>query len=356
MRGFFGSLRRCSHHFRSRRVRSAPHRVRCRQCIATTSWKRSRRPGAGKIKHVVIIVQENRSFDNLFQGYPGADTVPRGKNSKGADHRAAAGELGDASTLSTTRSARCSRCDGTGNLPGTMPHGRLRQGRSTDGRPAQAPAVRLRAARRVEAVLRHGARVGARPTACSSRSSTRASSRTSTSSPRRRSRASICRPVRGAATADPSDYVATITAQRTYRQRSKRRASITRRSATNSTTPGSRGASTRASTHDVERIRSVWSGYQAVKHIRYGPDWKNDVITPQKRFLKDVAAGKLANVTWITPICDDSDHVNCGGGYGPSWVASLVNAVGKSKFWNSTAIFVHVGRLGRPLRSSSAAV
>ena len=31
--------------------------------------------GAGKIKHIVWIVQENRSFDNLFQGYPGADTV-----------------------------------------------------------------------------------------------------------------------------------------------------------------------------------------------------------------------------------------------------------------------------------------
>ena len=27
--------------------------------------------GAGKIEHVVYIVQENRSFDNLFQGYPG---------------------------------------------------------------------------------------------------------------------------------------------------------------------------------------------------------------------------------------------------------------------------------------------
>ena len=29
---------------------------------------------AGKyIKHVVIIIQENRSFDNLFAGFPGAD-------------------------------------------------------------------------------------------------------------------------------------------------------------------------------------------------------------------------------------------------------------------------------------------
>src|SRR5579864_1353277 len=26
------------------------------------------------IKHVVIITQENRSFDNMFNGYPGADT------------------------------------------------------------------------------------------------------------------------------------------------------------------------------------------------------------------------------------------------------------------------------------------
>ena len=42
-------------------------------------------PGAdaAKISHVVYIVQENRSFDDLFQGYPGADTVSSGKNSHG---------------------------------------------------------------------------------------------------------------------------------------------------------------------------------------------------------------------------------------------------------------------------------
>src|SRR5580700_5178532 len=39
--------------------------------------------GAGKIKHIVYIIQENRSFDNLFQGYPGANTVSRGKDSNG---------------------------------------------------------------------------------------------------------------------------------------------------------------------------------------------------------------------------------------------------------------------------------
>jgi phospholipase C len=86
-------------------------------------------------------------------------------------------------------------------------------------------------------------------------------------------------------------------------------------------------------------LGSIWSGYQAVKHIYNGPDWKK-VLSPNWRFITDVRAGKLANFTWITPDCTDSDHVYCGGGYGPSWVAALVNTVGNSKFWDSTAIFV----------------
>jgi len=84
----------------------------------------------------------------------------------------------------------------------------------------------------------------------------------------------------------------------------------------------------------------TWSSYQAIRHIYYGRDWIEDVITPQSRFLTDIPAGKLANFTWITPQCYDSDHVNCGGGYGPSWVAALVDQIGKSKFWKTTAIFV----------------
>ncbi len=39
-------------------------------------------PG-GYIKHVVIIVQENRSFDNLFAKFPGADGAASGAMSNG---------------------------------------------------------------------------------------------------------------------------------------------------------------------------------------------------------------------------------------------------------------------------------
>jgi phospholipase C len=47
---------------------------------ASTSTKHSAAPPPGieKIKHVVVIMQENRSFDSYFGTYPGADGIPRG--------------------------------------------------------------------------------------------------------------------------------------------------------------------------------------------------------------------------------------------------------------------------------------
>ena len=37
-------------------------------------------PTSTPIQHVVVIMQENRSFDHLFNGFPGADTVSSGMN------------------------------------------------------------------------------------------------------------------------------------------------------------------------------------------------------------------------------------------------------------------------------------
>jgi phospholipase C len=84
----------------------------------------------------------------------------------------------------------------------------------------------------------------------------------------------------------------------------------------------------------------IWSTYQAIKHICYGKDWDNDVFTGPPQFLRDIGNGNLRNVTWITPYCRDSDHPGCSSDSGPSWVASVVNAIGESSFWNSTAIFI----------------
>jgi phospholipase C len=82
------------------------------------------------------------------------------------------------------------------------------------------------------------------------------------------------------------------------------------------------------------------SAFQAVRHIRYGSDWEKNVISPQNRILTDIAHGELAQVTWVIPDWTHSDHPGSGSLEGPDWVASIVNAIGQSKFWGSTAIFI----------------
>ena len=75
--------------------------------------------GAGKIRHVIYIIQENRSFDNLFQGYPGADTVSTGKDSRGKPIALQPVPLATQYILDHSASAMFTDCNGSGKLPGT---------------------------------------------------------------------------------------------------------------------------------------------------------------------------------------------------------------------------------------------
>ncbi len=83
----------------------------------------------------------------------------------------------------------------------------------------------------------------------------------------------------------------------------------------------------------------LWSAYQANRPVYFGSEWKTNVINPPAQFLTDVGNGELSAVTWITPTWDTSDHP-AGAKDGPAWIASVVNAIGESKFWDSTAIFI----------------
>ena len=75
--------------------------------------------GAGKITHIVYIVQENRSFNNLFYGYPGAYTVTEGKDSKGRTIKLKPSKLGAFYDIDHSVAAMVAACNGTGKLPGT---------------------------------------------------------------------------------------------------------------------------------------------------------------------------------------------------------------------------------------------
>ena len=84
----------------------------------------------------------------------------------------------------------------------------------------------------------------------------------------------------------------------------------------------------------------LWTSYDAVAHDRYGPAWISSVVNPQNKVLEDIREGQLADVTWIVPDWKDSDHSFARSDTGPSWVAAIVNEIGESRFWDSTAVFV----------------
>jgi len=84
----------------------------------------------------------------------------------------------------------------------------------------------------------------------------------------------------------------------------------------------------------------LWSSFDAIRSVRDGPDWKTKVISPPTRIIHDALSGHLAAVSWVVPDFLWSDHPYAGTPYGPSWVAAVVNAAGASPDWKSTAIVV----------------
>jgi len=88
----------------------------------------------------------------------------------------------------------------------------------------------------------------------------------------------------------------------------------------------------------------IWEPFESMQYVRYGSDWAANVITPQTKILTDPGKGDLASVSFVTPSFPDSDHPPIpgrkGSDLGPSWVASVVNAIGESSYWDSTAIVV----------------
>jgi phospholipase C len=95
---------------------------------------------------------------------------------------------------------------------------------------------------------------------------------------------------------------------------------------------------------------SIWTGPDAIRHMCEpktvngtltctGSDWKH-VTIPEQGVLSDIANHKLADVTWVIPDGRASDHAISNDGTGPAWVASVVNAIGSSDYWDDTAIVI----------------
>ena len=96
---------------------------------------------------------------------------------------------------------------------------------------------------------------------------------------------------------------------------------------------------------------AIWTGPEAINHICgpvtgpggttcQGADWTNHVVLNHTQILTDISSNQLADVSWVIPSGQASDHPGFTDGSGPSWVASVVNAIGGSAYWANTAIFI----------------
>ena len=69
-------------------------------------------------------------------------------------------------------------------------------------------------------------------------------------------------------------------------------------------------------------------------------DRQLDDIVPTSDFYKAARNGSLPAVSWVVPSGDDSEHPPGRISWGQNYVTGLIDAVMKSKEWDSTAIFL----------------
>jgi phospholipase C len=111
-----------------------------------------------------------------------------------------------------------------------------------------------------------------------------------------------------------------------------------------------KGISWRYYTLNVGIAPILWTGPDAIQHLCQpqlqngtlvctAADWSN-VTTTNTKILTDIANNQLPQVSWVIPDGRHSDHPQINDGSGPSWVASIVNAIGNSAYWSNTAIII----------------
>jgi phospholipase C len=100
----------------------------------------------------------------------------------------------------------------------------------------------------------------------------------------------------------------------------------------------------------------IWIAPNTIQHICQstgpggtctGQEWTNNMDFNPADVLTDITNCNLRSVSWVIPTGQNSDHAGSNTGGGPSWVASIVNAIGNSSscdggtgYWNNTAILI----------------
>src|SRR5919204_3469661 len=73
-----------------------------------------------------------------------------------------------------------------------------------------------------------------------------------------------------------------------------------------------------------------------VRHVRFSDMWEH--VVPDTDFIEDIENGRLPSVSWLTPSFGLSDHPPASICKGENWLVQQLNALGRSTYWDSTAV------------------
>ena len=86
---------------------------------------------------------------------------------------------------------------------------------------------------------------------------------------------------------------------------------------------------------------NAWmNALQMIRHVRYGPMWEK--VLPPETFVQDVRDGAMPQVSWIVPPESYNEHPGEGKSTcaGENWTVHQVNEIMQSEYWRSTLIVV----------------
>jgi phospholipase C len=84
----------------------------------------------------------------------------------------------------------------------------------------------------------------------------------------------------------------------------------------------------------------IWSAYSAIARYRDHPKRWGTYMRPVDHVLADIRADQLPPVTWITPRFELSEHPEFSFCHGENWTTQVIDSIMRSPMWKDTAIFV----------------
>jgi phospholipase C len=90
--------------------------------------------------------------------------------------------------------------------------------------------------------------------------------------------------------------------------------------------------------HQNAKTPGIWNPLPYFDTVKQDGQLQN--ITDVTNFYKDTRLGTLPAVSWITPSGQNSEHPPAQISDGEAWTASLINAVEQGPDWSSTVIFL----------------